>query len=137
MHPTCYAFESTAVAPCIILEITELVNSYMIWVGSTESDLSSSDRSTIEQQIALGRLANDWACAMPPLGPDKPSVGTSLYRSSSTDLVRFRKQIFLSVDVTTSFGNPSDLNHVLLEMERNVAKTLKALQDGPRGLIIE
>lgn len=68
LQPTSYAFEPTSATPCIILQITELVDSYMIWVGSTDSDLSSSDRDAIEQQIALGRFASDWACAMPPLG---------------------------------------------------------------------
>ena len=69
LQSTSYAFEPTPAAPCIILQITVLVNSYMIWVGSADSDLSLADREVIEQQVALnGRLASDWACAMPPLG---------------------------------------------------------------------
>lgn len=46
--------------PAIALQITCLVNSYMLWAGATgEEDAESA--------VTAGRLVADWACAMPPI----------------------------------------------------------------------
>lgn len=47
--------------PALALQVTRLVDSYMIWVGTTEG--SPAD---VEQACSQGSLCKDWACAMPP-----------------------------------------------------------------------
>ncbi|KAF9049313.1 hypothetical protein BDZ89DRAFT_1057666 [Hymenopellis radicata] len=42
----------------LVAQITQLVDSYMIWIGSAEP--SSDDQAAIQG----GRLCTDWACAM-------------------------------------------------------------------------
>lgn len=46
--------------PPLVLQITELVGIYMLWVG-----ISTKNHGN-EQQAILGNLCKDWACAMPP-----------------------------------------------------------------------
>lgn len=46
--------------PGLALQITQLVDSYMIWVGVAESS-EGVERASVE-----GKLCQDWACAMPP-----------------------------------------------------------------------
>lgn len=45
----------------IVVEVTVLRGSYMIWAGTTA--VGEEDK---EKAVAAGRLARDWACAMPP-----------------------------------------------------------------------
>lgn len=45
--------------PALALQVTCLVNSYMLWIGATQEE-------DAEKALAAGRLAGDWACAMPP-----------------------------------------------------------------------
>ncbi|KAJ7594305.1 hypothetical protein C8J56DRAFT_926430 [Mycena floridula] len=80
------------------LQITQLVDQYMLWVGlGSESDDS------------LGSLCKDWACAMP--GENGPA--SALFGSSKSDIAlsmarrlakRFNKQIFVSVDIPIRFA---------------------------------
>jgi hypothetical protein len=46
--------------PGMVVEVIELVDSYMIWVGVAESP------ETVETASLRGRLCKDWAYAMPP-----------------------------------------------------------------------
>ncbi|KAF8303349.1 hypothetical protein DL93DRAFT_2090296 [Clavulina sp. PMI_390] len=138
--PKSYAFEaSTTGIPAIIIQITELVQSLMIWVGTTESDvMTGMDQASIERIVATkGSLAVDWACAMPPLGPGSAPAGTPLFRATSEDVAlpmaqrlarKFNKQIFLSVDTPKSFGNPGQSTHILLQMEKNLVQTIRDLE---------
>jgi Proteasome assembly chaperone 4 len=48
--------------PALALQVTRLVDSYMLWIGTTE--LSPEDVSKAPSQ---GSLARDWACAMPAI----------------------------------------------------------------------
>lgn len=47
--------------PALAIQITRLVDSYMLWVGIT-----ALDPDNVSKAPALGSLAGDWACAMPP-----------------------------------------------------------------------
>ena len=50
------------VTPALVIQVTHLVDSYMLWVGPTEGraeDAESAPRN--------GCLCRDWACAMPPV----------------------------------------------------------------------
>lgn len=70
LAPRSFAFEATATGiPAIIIQVTELVRSYMIWMGTTDADVAdASDLDTIERLVAAqGSLAKDWACVMPPV----------------------------------------------------------------------
>ena len=104
-----------AIFPPIVVQVTELVDSYMIWVGVDDVG------GTAEDAVARGRLAKDWACAMPHGG------GTSLFRSGDSDSAlgmaqrlarRFGKQIFLAVDV----GGEGRLT---VEAEKCIVRILK------------
>lgn len=94
---TKYLGSGEASLPALAMQITSLVDSYMLWIGIT--DASPEDVSHAPLQ---GCLARDWACAMPPFAvcsplsddsltsPDiQPGVSapaTSLFRSSSSDV---------------------------------------------------
>jgi hypothetical protein len=70
LWPKSFAFEATANGmPAIIIQITELLQSYMIWVGAINADITPSSETNIIEQLAAtrGSLATDWACAMPRL----------------------------------------------------------------------
>ncbi|EIN11884.1 hypothetical protein PUNSTDRAFT_37554, partial [Punctularia strigosozonata HHB-11173 SS5] len=121
--------------PALALQVTSLVDSYMLWVGTTEAkeeDVKSG--SAIEQ----GVLARDWACAMPPL-PNSPipPLGTALFSTAASDFAlamaqrlarRFKKQIFLSIDVPPAFLSMGQGPAVLLAMERSLVAALKELE---------
>ena len=71
--------------PAIAVEITEMVDSYMVWIG-------------VPGEEQLGNLCSDWACAMPASSSCSVQVkgiltqriqdgsGTPLFRSSKSDL---------------------------------------------------
>ena len=91
--------------PPLALQVTQLLDSYMLWVGTTEEPAEDVQHASLH-----GHLARDWACAMPAskVSPDEmlsgncrmprnwligvvqlnantPPAATSLYRSSSSD----------------------------------------------------
>ena len=47
--------------PAFALQITKLVDSYMLWIGVV---IGAGD--DVEQVVEKGKLCKDWACAMPP-----------------------------------------------------------------------
>ncbi|VDC06948.1 unnamed protein product [Peniophora sp. CBMAI 1063] len=115
--------------PAIAVQVTCLVNSYMIWAGATgEEDATSA--------VKAGRLVADWACAMPPRsGGDAPA--TPLFRTSSSDAAasmsqrlarRFKKQIFLSIDVPLTPASSAFGARVIHEIEKLLVKTVKELE---------
>ncbi|KAJ8077282.1 hypothetical protein PM082_001712 [Marasmius tenuissimus] len=86
--------------PQFALQITRLVDSYMLWVGLTGEDVSMA--------AARGNLCKDWACAMPPQTTGVPAAATSIFRTKDSDVSlsmaqrlakRLGKQVFLSLDV--------------------------------------
>lgn len=94
--------------PALAVEITCLVESYMVWVG-IKGDAN--------------HLCKDWACAIPN------GAATSLYRSSSSDVAlsmaqrlanRFKKQIFMSVDIANS--------SLVIEAEKGIVKVMKRIE---------
>ena len=58
---TRYLAPSKAALPGLVLQVTQLVDSYMLWVGISEG--GPEDK---EQVVAQGNLCKDWAVAMPP-----------------------------------------------------------------------
>lgn len=46
--------------PALVVQVTALVDSYMIWVGATTVSAESSSKA-----MANGALCKDWACAIP------------------------------------------------------------------------
>ena len=54
--------------PPLATQIICLVDSYMIWVGTTSSDGGGEQVEGCAELAPLqGHLARDWACAMPPV----------------------------------------------------------------------
>ncbi|OBZ67160.1 hypothetical protein A0H81_12812 [Grifola frondosa] len=114
--------------PALAVQITQLVGSYMLWVGTTDSE------EELANAPVQGCLSRDWACAMPARDAGMPAAATSLYRSSSSNAAlsmaqrlarRFKKQIFLSIDVPPSFQSMGQEGKVLLAIERAVVEAVK------------
>lgn len=82
----------------LVVQITKMMDSYMVWVGSTRK----------ENETVEGRLCRDWAYAMPAKKIGGEPSGTSLFRSNSCNVAlsmaqriakRTGKAIHLSVDI--------------------------------------
>ena len=101
---TKYFPSSVASSPALALQVTCLVDSYMLWIGVTEELEENASRA-----ILRGHLGKDWAVSMPPWkvrtsrnkGIDwlqqgnslsalhhqtLPATGSQLLRSSSSDM---------------------------------------------------
>lgn len=117
--------------PALALHIISLVDSYMLWLGVTE-ELPD----TVQNAPRSGSLCKDWACAMPPppgskmLGPASP-----LFRTSGSDValsmaqrlaLKFRKQIFLSVDIPSVHLAVPYGSRLLLDAEQRIVEVLGA-----------
>lgn len=59
---TKYIPPSEKTLPALAVQITQLIGSYMVWVGTTDEPAENA-------QIApsQGSLLRDWACAMPAI----------------------------------------------------------------------
>ncbi|PCH43615.1 hypothetical protein WOLCODRAFT_26060 [Wolfiporia cocos MD-104 SS10] len=123
--------------PSLAVQVTRLVDSYMLWVGMT-----AEAAEDIESAPMQGYLAHDWACAMPARtsNPNIPPAATALFRSSGSDAAlpmaqrlarRFGKQIFLSIDVSPSFNPMGQGSKLLLAIEKAVVDTLKEMEQPP------
>ena len=53
--------------PLLAMQIICLVDSYMIWVGTTSDGRGEQVDGGAELAPLQGHLARDWACAMPPV----------------------------------------------------------------------
>ncbi|KAH9949600.1 hypothetical protein B0H21DRAFT_727593 [Amylocystis lapponica] len=120
--------------PALAVQTTQLVDSYMLWVGTTEQPPEE-----VHKAPSLGFLSKDWACAMPARDSNAniPPAATSLLRSSSSDVAlsmaqrlarRFKKQIFLSIDVPPSFLSMGQGAKLIFAVEKAVVDTLKAME---------
>ncbi|KAJ3852164.1 hypothetical protein EV368DRAFT_41654 [Lentinula lateritia] len=115
--------------PAFALQITQIVDSYMLWASPTE--LFEGD---VERAPLSGSLCRDWACAMPPkAGTAATGASTSIYRTSNSDISismaqrlarRFGKQVFLSIDIQSYAGKLE----VLLALEKGILQTLITLE---------
>jgi len=47
----------------LVLQITQMVDTYMLWIGAADSNTNPVDG---EKTVLNGNLCKDWACAMPP-----------------------------------------------------------------------
>ncbi|KAL4248348.1 hypothetical protein ABKN59_008075 [Abortiporus biennis] len=123
--------------PPLAVQVTSLIGSYMVWVGVTEEPAENVHLAPVQ-----GFLLKDWACAMPPSNSNVaiPPSATSLFRSSSSDTAlpmaqrlakRFKKQIFLSVDVPPSFVTMGEGSKLMFAVEKAVVDTLKELEQTP------
>lgn len=115
--------------PALALHIVSLVDSYMLWLGITEE---SPD--TVQNAPRSGSLCKDWACAMPPPPGSKVSGPASpLFRTSGSDVAlsmaqrlaqKFRKQIFLSVDIPSVYLAVPHGSRLLLDAEKRILEAL-------------
>lgn len=46
--------------PALAVQVTQLVDSYMLWVGTTDESAGDVEKAPLQ-----GYLSKDWACAMP------------------------------------------------------------------------
>lgn len=49
--------------PSLVLQVTQMVDTYMLWVGTADRN---TDIGNGEKAVLGGNLCRDWACAMPP-----------------------------------------------------------------------
>ncbi|PPQ89723.1 hypothetical protein CVT25_014124 [Psilocybe cyanescens] len=120
--------------PPLVLQITHMVDTYMLWIGTADSNTNTGNG---EKAVLNGNLCKDWACAMPPRVSGAPSAATSLFRSSSSDVAlpmaqrlakRFQKQIFLSVDIPVDFTSMGQGHRLVFEAEKGIVTTLKEIE---------
>ncbi|KAF8904455.1 hypothetical protein CPB84DRAFT_1814449 [Gymnopilus junonius] len=116
--------------PSLVLQVTQMVDTYMLWVGTAEN----TEIGNGEKVVLGGNLCRDWACAMPPRVAGAASAATSLFRTSASDVAlpmaqrlakRFKKQIFLSIDIGTGIGQGDVL---VLEAEKGIVAGLKEIE---------
>ncbi|KAJ8588858.1 hypothetical protein M405DRAFT_696736, partial [Rhizopogon salebrosus TDB-379] len=128
-----YVASSDPSLPALALQITSLVDSYMIWVGVTNQPPES-----VQNAARSGLLGRDWACAM-PASPGNTGFGpaTSLFRSPNSDVTfsmaqrlarRFGRQIFLSVDVPATLTSTPKGSSLLFDAEKGIVTALKGLE---------
>ncbi|PSR81182.1 hypothetical protein PHLCEN_2v6517 [Hermanssonia centrifuga] len=119
---TKYVPPSDPALPALALQITQLVGSYMIWVGSTEHPADKVEIAPLQ-----GSLLRDWACYR----NDDNAAGLNVVFVSPPRVSarRFKKQIFLSVDVPPSFMTVGEGARLILAVERAVVDGLKELED--------
>ncbi|KZV97761.1 hypothetical protein EXIGLDRAFT_764122 [Exidia glandulosa HHB12029] len=110
--------------PPFAVQLTTLNESYMIWAGVTDASAGADDGA---RAMSQGRLGGDWAVAMPTL-----AAGTPLLQTAGSDVAlamahrlarRWKKQIFLSVDLPPSFAGVPGL---ALRVERELNGLLSA-----------
>ena len=58
---TRYLESKTPGLSALVVQVTQLVDSYMVWVGISEAGPEAKERT-----VAQGHLCRDWAVAMPP-----------------------------------------------------------------------
>ncbi|TFL01584.1 hypothetical protein BDV98DRAFT_507180, partial [Pterulicium gracile] len=121
--------------PHLAIQLTHMLDSYMIWVGTTT--LPEHD---VKYAPVQGSLCKDWSCAMPPRFAGIPGPATSIYRSSASDhslsiaqrlAQRFKKQIFLSLDLPSSIMSLGQGPQLLLRAEKALLEALKAAEATP------
>ncbi|KAF9469935.1 hypothetical protein BDZ94DRAFT_43665 [Collybia nuda] len=119
--------------PALALQVIQLVDSYMLWVGVAEGSLDDVQKSTLR-----GNLCKDWACAMPPITAGTIGPATSLFRSTGSDIAlsmaqrlarRFKKQILLSVDIPSTYLAAGQGPGILLEAEKGIVKVLSGIEN--------
>ncbi|KZT26666.1 hypothetical protein NEOLEDRAFT_1090019 [Neolentinus lepideus HHB14362 ss-1] len=127
-----YIPSSDSTLPALALQVTQLLGSYMLWIGTTEDPPEQVDTAALH-----GALAKDWACAMPSINSAMQPPGTSIFSSPSSDFAlamaqrlatRFKKQIFLSIDVPPAFVSLGQAPRLLLAVERAIIGALKDME---------
>ena len=66
---TRYVPSPDGVVPALAVQVVSMVDSYMVWIGATELGPDAVVRAP-----AQGRLARDWACAMPEVSIHRNAV---------------------------------------------------------------
>lgn len=124
--------------PGIIVQITRGVDTYIIWAGTTTQAISGGDEAQKSLAVQSGRLGVDWACSMPSPKPSMPVAGTTLLRTSQDPVAlplsqrlaqRFKKQMFVSIDISASQKIGGKGPMVALAVEKAVIVSLKALEN--------
>lgn len=79
----------------LAVQVIELVDSYMIWVGGVEGGPEE-----VGKAITGGRLCRDWACGLGGIGTRLAGGGESIAVGMAQRLgSRLGKMVYVSVDV--------------------------------------
>ncbi|EJU04053.1 hypothetical protein DACRYDRAFT_76351 [Dacryopinax primogenitus] len=149
IHTFSYVFPpSLPTAPTFGLYVTSLTDTYLLWLGvlppsataiSVPDPLREEEGSSGADMMGLGtdaKLGRDWAMGMPGRGAI-PAVGTQLLKGVGEDVAlplaqrlarRFKKQVFLSVDVG-ELGTGGQGGRVMLDVERQLVGVLSELEN--------
>lgn len=115
--------------PPLALQVIQLVDSYMVWVGVAEGGPDDIQKASL-----FGNLCKDWACAMPAKDTNSPALATPLFQSTASGLAysmgqriakRFQKQVFVSIDIPSGFGNGLEIG---ISVEKGIVMMLKRLE---------
>lgn len=83
--------------PAFALQVTKLVDSYMLWIGVTDRRPEE-----IERAAESGKLCKDWVCAMPPRFVRLSSIRLESCRTKR--LMVFKSHMPASVTVLNRSG---------------------------------
>ncbi|PFH53832.1 hypothetical protein AMATHDRAFT_136955 [Amanita thiersii Skay4041] len=118
--------------PAFALQIIKLVDSYMIWVGTTDVQAEEVDRA-----MGQGNLCKNWAYGLPTkmncVSAGADAIGTSLFGSADSDTAlsmaqrlgrRIGKPVFVSVDIGERGGYVGgvEVRRELGRIEREIVK---------------
>ncbi|KDN46213.1 hypothetical protein RSAG8_04440, partial [Rhizoctonia solani AG-8 WAC10335] len=82
-----------------------------------------------------GSLAKDFSCAMPTTQVSTPALGVPIFRSRDSDeslalsqrlARRFKKQIFLSLDIPVLIKTSGQTSYFMSQVEKHLLVTLKS-----------
>ncbi|CAE6477168.1 unnamed protein product [Rhizoctonia solani] len=98
---------------------------------------SRSVELLVAQAMQTGSLAKDFSCAMPGTQATTPALGVPIFRSRDSDeslalsqrlARRFKKQIFLSIDIPVLMKTSGQTSHFMSQAEKHLLITLKSFE---------
>ncbi|KAJ1304511.1 hypothetical protein OPQ81_005656 [Rhizoctonia solani] len=98
---------------------------------------SRSVEAIVSQAMQTGSLAKDFSCAMPTTQASTPALGVPIFRSRDSDeslavsqrlARRFKKQIFLSLDIPVLIKTSGQTSYFMSQVEKHLLVTLKSFE---------
>ncbi|CEL60967.1 hypothetical protein RSOLAG1IB_04206 [Rhizoctonia solani AG-1 IB] len=105
-----------------------------------QQEATPSSRSIeilIAQAMQAGSMAKDFSCAMSTTQVSTPALGVPIFRSRDSDeslavsqrlARRFKKQIFLSLDIPSLIKTSGQTSYFMSQVEKHLLTTLKLFE---------
>ncbi|PVG01217.1 hypothetical protein CPB86DRAFT_805394 [Serendipita vermifera] len=126
--------------PGIVVQVINGVECQMIWAGTTNGAPQGETEQDIDTLVQQGRLGADWACSMTTKKESIPVAGTTLLKTTKDATAfplsqrlaqRFKKQIFVSIDISPIHLVDGKSSTLTVAVERVIVSTLKSIEDTP------